>query len=42
MPNTKRRLENGDLTDEHVDSLIRAAEQTSFADVDDEIAHHVV
>jgi len=34
MPNTKRRLSEGDLTDEHVDSLIDAAEQTSFADVD--------
>ena len=34
MPNTKRRLLDGDLTDEHVDSLIDAAEQTSFAEVD--------
>lgn len=34
MPNTKQRLSDGDLTDEHVDSLIDAAEQTSFAEVD--------
>ena len=34
MPNTKQRLDDGDLTEEHVDSLIDAAEKTSHADVD--------
>ena len=34
MPNTRRRLDDGDLTEEHVDSLIDAANQTSFEDVD--------
>lgn len=34
MPNTRGRLADGDLTEEHVDSLIDAAHETSFDDVD--------
>ena len=36
MPNTKRRLTDGDLTEEHVDSLIDAATKTSPAQVDND------
>jgi len=36
MPNTRRRLAEGELTAEHVDELTKAAEQVSAAEVDDD------